>query len=100
MTPYFLEVPTSTDVVVSITKFCNKHNTGLCVLSGSVANVTLRGRFDLLSLSATVLPPNFTTNVPSIGSNGWLWRGDGRCGGGDGWRLGLHFSVRVRKGEE
>ncbi|KAI8550258.1 hypothetical protein RHMOL_Rhmol06G0090700 [Rhododendron molle] len=84
MTPYFLEVPTSADVVVSITRFCKKHNTGLCVLSGSgaVANVTLRqptspgatvtfhGRFDLLSLSATVLPPNFTTN-PSIGSSGF-----------------------------
>ncbi|KAG5544529.1 hypothetical protein RHGRI_017078 [Rhododendron griersonianum] len=80
MTPYFLEVPTSADVVISTTKFCNKHNTGLCVLfsSSSVANVTLRGRFDLSSLSATVLPP--------IRSNGWLWRGDGRCGGGDGWR--------------
>ncbi|KAF7148442.1 hypothetical protein RHSIM_Rhsim03G0117800 [Rhododendron simsii] len=52
MTPYFLEVPTSVDVVVSITKFCNKHNTGLCVLSssGSIANFTLRSRFDLLSL--------------------------------------------------
>ncbi|KAG5561264.1 hypothetical protein RHGRI_004332 [Rhododendron griersonianum] len=100
MTPYFLKVPTSADVVVSIIKFCIKHNTSLCILSSSGSTVTFHGRFDLLSLSATVLPPNFTTNVPSIGSNGWLWRGDGRCGGGDGWRLGLHFSVRVMKGEE
>ncbi|KAF7127594.1 hypothetical protein RHSIM_Rhsim11G0066700 [Rhododendron simsii] len=68
--------PTSADVVVSITKFCNKHNISLCVLSnsGSVANVTLYSRFDLLCLSATVLPPNFTTNVPSIGSNGFNWK--------------------------
>ncbi|KAI8567163.1 hypothetical protein RHMOL_Rhmol02G0099000 [Rhododendron molle] len=68
MTPYFLEVPTSADVVIFITKFYNKHNTGLCVpsSSGSVANVTLRGRFDLPSLSATVLPP--------IGSNEFDWK--------------------------
>ncbi|KAI8570568.1 hypothetical protein RHMOL_Rhmol01G0044900 [Rhododendron molle] len=68
MTPYFLEVPTSADIVDFITKFCNKHNTGLCVLSssGSVANVTLRCRFDLPFLSATVLP--------SIGSNGFDWK--------------------------
>jgi predicted DNA-binding protein with PD1-like motif len=80
MSPYFLEIPTNADVVVSITKFCRKNSTGLTILSGSgaVANVTLRqptapgatvtfhGRFDLLSLSATILPPNST--IPSIGN--------------------------------
>ncbi|KAI8567161.1 hypothetical protein RHMOL_Rhmol02G0099000 [Rhododendron molle] len=82
MTPYFLEVPTSADVVIFITKFYNKHNTGLCVpsSSGSVANVTLRGRFDLPSLSATVLPP--------IGSNEFDWKQCGDGGGGGGGEVG------------
>ncbi|KAI8003993.1 AT-hook motif nuclear-localized protein 17 [Camellia lanceoleosa] len=72
MTPYVLELPPGGDVVAAITRFCRNRNTGLCILtaSGAVANVTLRqptasptgatvtfhGRFDILSLSATILP--------------------------------------------
>nr|GME00346.1 AT-hook motif nuclear-localized protein 17 [Ipomoea batatas] len=73
MSPYILEVPPGSDLVESVTRFCRKHKTGLCVLNGSgtVSNVTLRqpsstpgatvtfhGRFDILSISATVVPPN------------------------------------------
>lgn len=78
MSPYILEIPTGVDIINSITKFCRKRNMGLCVLNGSgtVTNVTLRqpsttpvstvtfhGRFDLLSISATVVQPN--ASVPS-----------------------------------
>lgn len=78
MSPYILEIPTGVDVINSITKFCRKRNMGLCVLNGSgtVTNVTLRqpsttpvstvtfhGRFDILSISATIVQPN--ASVPS-----------------------------------
>lgn len=73
MSPYVLELPGGIDIVESITSFCRKRNMGLCILNGSgtVTNVTLRqpsttpgasvtfhGRFDILSLSATVIPSN------------------------------------------
>ncbi|CAN8253579.1 unnamed protein product [Cochlearia groenlandica] len=74
MSPYILEIPSGNDVVEAINSFCRGKSIGVCVLSGSgsVANVTLRqpspaaprgstitfhGKFDLLSLSATFLPP-------------------------------------------
>ncbi|CAH8353786.1 unnamed protein product [Eruca vesicaria subsp. sativa] len=76
MSPYILQVPSGNDVVASINRFCRERGgIGLCVLSGSgsVADVTLRqpssagappgstitfhGEFELLSLSATFLPP-------------------------------------------
>ncbi|XP_060199041.1 AT-hook motif nuclear-localized protein 28-like [Lycium barbarum] len=78
MSPYILEIPIGVDIINSITKFCRKRNMGLCVLNGSgtVSNVTLRqpsttpvstvtfhGRFDILSISATVVQPN--ASVPS-----------------------------------
>ncbi|XP_020548509.1 AT-hook motif nuclear-localized protein 17-like [Sesamum indicum] len=71
MSPYVLELPAGVDVVESTYRFCRKRNMGLCVLNGNgvVANVTLKqpsatpgatvtfhGRFDILSLSATILP--------------------------------------------
>ncbi|KAL0361751.1 UNVERIFIED_CONTAM: AT-hook motif nuclear-localized protein 17 [Sesamum radiatum] len=71
MNPYVLELPAGVDVVESTTHFCRKRNTGLCVLNGNgvVANVTLKqpsttpgtsvafhGSFDILSISATILP--------------------------------------------
>ncbi|KAF7137815.1 hypothetical protein RHSIM_Rhsim07G0211500 [Rhododendron simsii] len=76
MNPYILEVPTGLDLVHSITQFSKKRNTAIRVLSatGAVSNVTLRqpavvsaavtfhGRFDLLSLSATVFPSPTTTS--------------------------------------
>ncbi|KAF8099248.1 hypothetical protein N665_0247s0031 [Sinapis alba] len=80
MSPYILQVPSGNDVVASISRFCRERGIALCVLSGSgsVADVTLRqpspaapgstitfhGKFDLLSVSATFLPPpvsNFFT---------------------------------------
>nr|XP_043617073.1 AT-hook motif nuclear-localized protein 17 [Erigeron canadensis] len=71
MAPYVLELPGGTDIVDAVAKYCKKRNMGLCVLTGSgtVTNVSLRqptttaaatvtfhGRFDILSISATVLP--------------------------------------------
>jgi predicted DNA-binding protein with PD1-like motif len=70
MSPYVIEIPAGADIVDCVTRFCQKRNTGLCILTGTgaVANVTLRqpsttpgatvtfhGRFDILSISATVL---------------------------------------------
>ncbi|KAI3465185.1 hypothetical protein Pfo_021848 [Paulownia fortunei] len=72
MSPYVLELPPGVDIIESTTRFCRKRNMGLCVLNGNgvVANVILKqpsttpgatvtfhGRFDILSISATILPP-------------------------------------------
>ncbi|KAK6116812.1 hypothetical protein DH2020_049442 [Rehmannia glutinosa] len=69
---HVLEVAAGNDVVESVTVYARRRGRGVCVLSGSgtVANVTLRqpaappgsvvtlhGRFEILSLSGTVLPP-------------------------------------------
>lgn len=85
MTPYVLELPAGVDIVESITSFCRKRNMGLCILNGSgtVANVTLRepsttqvesatfhGIFEILSLSATVIPQNANTLGSIALSNG------------------------------
>ncbi|KAA8528349.1 hypothetical protein F0562_035704 [Nyssa sinensis] len=85
MNPYVLELPGGVDVVDAISRFCRKRNTGLCVLtaSGTVANVTLRqpsvtpgatvtfhGRFDILSLSATILPTTTSLIMPPL-ANGF-----------------------------
>ncbi|XP_019057826.1 PREDICTED: AT-hook motif nuclear-localized protein 17-like [Tarenaya hassleriana] len=80
LSPYILEVPPGNDVVEAINRFCRRKSVGICVLSGSgsVANVTLRqpspaspgstitfhGKFDLLSISATFLPPPPRTSLP------------------------------------
>lgn len=72
MSPYVLELPAGVDIIESTTRFCRKRNMGLCLLNGNgvVTNVTLKqpsttpgttvtfhGRFDILSISATILPP-------------------------------------------
>ncbi|KAH6764981.1 putative AT-hook DNA-binding family protein [Perilla frutescens var. hirtella] len=72
MSPYVLELPAGVDIIESTTRFCRKRNMGLCLLNGNgvVTNVTLNqpsttpgttvtfhGRFDILSISATILPP-------------------------------------------
>lgn len=72
MSPYVLELPAGVDIIESTTRFCQKRNMGLCLLNGNgaVTNVTLKqpsttpgttvtfhGRFDILSISATILPP-------------------------------------------
>ncbi|XP_042508776.1 AT-hook motif nuclear-localized protein 25-like [Macadamia integrifolia] len=69
---HVLEVSAGADVVESVSNYARRRGRGVCVLSGggAVANVTLRqpaapagsvvtlhGRFEILSLSGTVLPP-------------------------------------------
>lgn len=71
MSPYVLELPAGVDIVDTLNNYCRTRNMGLCILTGSgtVTNVTLRqptttppasvtfhGRFDILSISATVIP--------------------------------------------
>ncbi|GJW56874.1 AT-hook motif nuclear-localized protein 17 [Tanacetum coccineum] len=71
MSPYVLELPAGVDIVETVNNYCRTRNLGLCILTGSgtVTNVTLRqptttppasvtfhGRFDILSISATVIP--------------------------------------------
>ncbi|CAN4115181.1 unnamed protein product [Withania somnifera] len=72
MSPYILEIPCGVDIIGSTYHFCSKHNIGLCILNGSgtVTNVTLKqpftnnpdstitfhGNFNILSISATILP--------------------------------------------
>ncbi|XP_051124561.1 AT-hook motif nuclear-localized protein 25-like [Andrographis paniculata] len=69
---HVLEVSSGSDVVESVSVYARRRGRGVCVLSGSgmVTNVTIRqpaapsgsvvtlqGRFEILSLSGTVLPP-------------------------------------------
>ncbi|KAI3465489.1 hypothetical protein Pfo_022152 [Paulownia fortunei] len=69
---HVLEVSSGNDIVETVSVYARRRGRGVCVLSGSgtVANVTLRqpaapagsvvtlhGRFEILSLSGTVLPP-------------------------------------------
>ncbi|KAG8377205.1 hypothetical protein BUALT_Bualt08G0003900 [Buddleja alternifolia] len=69
---HVLEVASGNDIVESLSVYARRRGRGICVLSGSgtVTNVTLRqpaapsgsvvtlhGRFEILSLSGTVLPP-------------------------------------------
>ncbi|KAK7841408.1 AT-hook motif nuclear-localized protein 25 [Quercus suber] len=69
---HVLEVSAGSDIVESVSNYALRRGRGVCVLSGSgsVTNVTLRqpaspagsvvtlhGRFDILSLTGTALPP-------------------------------------------
>ncbi|KAL2940388.1 AT-hook motif nuclear-localized protein 21 [Bienertia sinuspersici] len=69
---HVLEVSQGSDVVESVTQFARRRGRGICVFSGSgtVTNVNLRqpaapagsvmtlhGRFEILSLTGTALPP-------------------------------------------
>ncbi|XP_051124623.1 AT-hook motif nuclear-localized protein 28-like [Andrographis paniculata] len=71
MSPYVLELPAGADIVEATARFSRKRGIGLCILSGNgiVTDVTLkqpsaapgavvscRGRFDILSISGTILP--------------------------------------------
>ncbi|XP_068637974.1 AT-hook motif nuclear-localized protein 17-like [Aristolochia californica] len=82
MRPHVLEVPGGQDVVQAITQYARRKSIGLCLLAGSgtVANVTLRqpgptpgptvtfhGRFEILSISATFLPPSCSLSSVSNG---------------------------------
>ncbi|KAJ9567694.1 hypothetical protein OSB04_003660 [Centaurea solstitialis] len=77
MSPYVLEVPGGLDIIAAVTRFCNHRDTALCVLSGNGAisdvsfrqptttnTITFQGRFDLLSISATVLPSSMPSPRP------------------------------------
>ncbi|KAF5183009.1 At-hook motif nuclear-localized protein [Thalictrum thalictroides] len=84
MRPHILEISSGLDIIDSIVRFSRQRNVGLCVLtaSGSVLNVSLRqptpgstvtfhGRFDILSISATYLPPSsLYPSSSSSSSNG------------------------------
>lgn len=86
MSPYVLELPGGIDIVDAVARYCRKRNMGLCVLTGSgtVANVSLRqpsttpgatvtfhGRFDILSISATVLPSLTPSTAAAPFANGF-----------------------------
>lgn len=76
MSPYILEIPIGIDIIDSIYRFCGNQNMGLCILNGSgtVTNVTLKqpsinpadstitfhGSFNILSISATIIPSDFS----------------------------------------
>ncbi|KAJ0961324.1 hypothetical protein J5N97_000662 [Dioscorea zingiberensis] len=89
MRAHVLEIRAGHDVVEAIADFSRRRGIGVCVLAGSgaVSNVTLRqppapalqapasgpaatvvfrGRFELLSLSATVFPPSELQAPPSV----------------------------------
>lgn len=71
MRPHVLEVPGGCDVGESVANFARRRQRGVCVMggSGTVTNVTLRqpttpgatvtfhGRFEIISLSGSYLPP-------------------------------------------
>lgn len=75
MRPVILELASGCDIIASLSSFSLRRRTAVSVLSGtgSVSNVTIRhpsspsstimlhGRFDLLSLSGTILLPNSTS---------------------------------------
>ncbi|KAL5992660.1 hypothetical protein ACLOJK_013579 [Asimina triloba] len=79
--PHILEVPGGLDIVDAVSRFARRRAIGLCILTGTgtVANVTLRqpsttpgavitfhGRFDILSISGTILPPASTSSPQPI----------------------------------
>ncbi|PIN05625.1 hypothetical protein CDL12_21832 [Handroanthus impetiginosus] len=89
---HVLEVSAGNDVVESLSVYARRRGRGVCVLNGSgtVLNVTLRqpagsvvtlhGRFEILSLSGTVLPP--PAPAGSGGLSIFLSGGQGQVVGG------------------
>uniref|UniRef100_A0A7N0V5G5 PPC domain-containing protein n=1 Tax=Kalanchoe fedtschenkoi TaxID=63787 RepID=A0A7N0V5G5_KALFE len=95
---HLLEVASGCDVYDSIAKYAAKRQRGICVLSGSgsVADVTLRqpptaggagpvvvlqGRFEILSLSGSFLPPPAPPGATSLAV--YLGGGQGQVVGGN-----------------
>uniref|UniRef100_A0A0D9X8Y1 PPC domain-containing protein n=1 Tax=Leersia perrieri TaxID=77586 RepID=A0A0D9X8Y1_9ORYZ len=95
MRPHVLEIPGGGDIAGALAGFARRRGIGICVLAGTgaVANVSLRhpspeiggggcavvvfhGRYDILSISATFLPPSSmsTAAAPALGA---LAGGDG-----------------------
>ncbi|KAJ7535788.1 hypothetical protein O6H91_12G045800 [Diphasiastrum complanatum] len=80
MRPHVIEISGGCDVGETLSAFARENERGLCVLggSGTVVNVTLRhlaapgssvtyhGRFEILSLSGTFLPPPTPVTVPGL----------------------------------
>ncbi|KAM0843541.1 hypothetical protein ACQ4PT_057641 [Festuca glaucescens] len=83
MRPHVIEIPGGRDVAEALARFASRRGLGICVLAGTgaVANVSLRhpcptapgaapsvvvfqGRFEILSISATFLPPAIATVAP------------------------------------
>ncbi|CAL9102599.1 unnamed protein product [Musa textilis] len=91
MRPHVLEIPAGHDVADSLARFSQRRNIGICVLSGigAVANVTLRqphlglvpppagapativfrGRFEILSITGTFLPPAMAEVSPAAAAS-------------------------------
>lgn len=78
MRPYVLEIPGGHDIVDSLARFSRRRKLGICVLAatGTVVNVTMRqpgaetavvfhGRFEILSISATYMPPVMAALSPA-----------------------------------
>ncbi|XP_008811845.1 AT-hook motif nuclear-localized protein 25-like [Phoenix dactylifera] len=94
---HMLEVASGADVVESVTEYARRRGRGVCVLSGggAVVNVSLRqpgaappgsvvatltGRFEILSLTGTVLPPPAPPGVGGL--TVFLAGGQGQVVGG------------------
>ncbi|WOL06557.1 AT-hook motif nuclear-localized protein 17-like [Canna indica] len=85
MRPQILQIPAGHDVADSLARFARRRNTGICVLActGAVANVTVRqthfsgaaagasvcfqGRIQIMSMTATFLPPAMSVLSPGTG---------------------------------
>ncbi|XP_059651012.1 AT-hook motif nuclear-localized protein 23-like [Cornus florida] len=92
---HILEVSSGCDVFESVANFARKRQQGICVLTGSgtVTNVTLRqpaavggvvtlhGRFEILSLSGSFLPPPAPPGATSLTI--YLAGGQGQVVGGN-----------------
>lgn len=92
---HILEVGTGSDVFDCVTTYARRRQRGICVLSGSgtVTNVTLRqpaaagavvtlhGRFEILSLSGSFLPPPAPPGATSLTI--YLAGGQGQVVGGN-----------------
>lgn len=92
---HVLEISGGTDMVECLTNYARQRGRGVCILSGSgaVSDVTIRqpaaphgnvvtlhGRFDILSLSGTVLPPPAPPGAGSLSI--FLAGGQGQVVGG------------------
>lgn len=115
MSPYILELPPGVDVIASTTHFCRKQKLGLCIFTGrgTISNITIKqpsttpgaaavtfhGRFDILSISPTILDQSGIVGASKWAIHGIRGGGASRTGGGwhDCWthgRGGDHLSGR------
>ncbi|KAI3681434.1 hypothetical protein L6452_36229 [Arctium lappa] len=92
---HILEISSGCDVVVSVADYARKRQRGICIVSGSgtVNNVsirqpaaagsvvTLHGRFEILSLSGSFLPPPASPGATSLTI--YLAGGQGQVVGGN-----------------